>query len=128
MSALVEKLFDTKSCKGNGIEWLPSAEQHGAGLLVIDMGQHRNGGKKSSVTYLVAEFAHQFSGRAFHFAKVTEGTDKTSAAEDVFIASNGRSRQCSCAGYAYSRGKDKDGRTTCKHIEAVVALLENRWI
>jgi hypothetical protein len=128
MSAtFIESLPATKSSKHNGIEWTPT-EDRGCGRLVIDLGQGRGGGKRSSVVYAVAEFATAWDGRAFHFTKLTEGTDKTSSAEDVFVGRNGQDRNCSCAGFGYGRGKDKEGRTTCKHIEAVLALLENRWV
>jgi hypothetical protein len=126
----IEKLHDTASAKHNGVEWTPG-EKTGHGKLIIEMGQGRGGGKRSRVCYAVGEFAASWDipGRAFHFVKLAEGgTDPTSNTEDVFVASNGQDRTCSCKGFAYARGKDKEGRTTCKHLEAVLSLLENRWV
>jgi len=110
----IELLPPTKSTPRSGIRWTPSADATGSGLLVIEA-------PRVSVTYLVAEFATRWDGRAWHFAKVTEGTDKASDAEDVFIGRNRQDFQCSCKGFAYGHGKP------CKHIHAALALLENRW-
>jgi hypothetical protein len=128
MPTFTEMLFDTAASKHNGITWQPAEDKPGCGRLVIEMGQGRGGGKRSSVVYAVAEFATNWDGRAFHFTKLTEGTDKTSDTEDVFVGRNGQDRTCSCKGFSYGRGRDKEGRQSCKHLEAVLALLENRWV
>lgn len=116
MPTFIEKLWDTASSKGNGIEWTPDAEGVAAGLLTIDMG------KRSSVAYRFCEFATTWDGRAFRFAKVTAGTDPESDTYSVFVARSGRGHVCDCKGFAFGRGRN------CKHVEAVLALLENRWV
>jgi hypothetical protein len=109
MTTYSELLPATKSSQHNGIRWTPSATEQG-GHLLIDT-------KRTRSEYLVAEFPAA-NGRGFHFAKVSGHTDPTATSEDVFIGT-GR-RFCSCRGYA--RTGD------CKHVEAVVAILENNWL
>ncbi len=111
----VEMLPATKSSKHSNITWTASSERAGCGHLVISVDRIR-------VEYLVCEFGSPWPGRSWHFAKVTPGSDKTSAAEDVFIGRNGQDRQCSCRGYAYGKG------APCKHVCAALALLENGWV
>ncbi len=108
------------SPRGAGFKWTPSEERPGCGLMVIEA-------PRVSVTYLVCEFATRWDGRSWHLAKVTEGTDKESIAEDVFIGRNRQDRQCTCKGFTFGRGKDKLGHATCKHLESLLSILENRW-
>lgn len=125
MPTLIEKLWDTKSSRGNGVEWQPSEGKPGSGRLVIDMGQAKGGGKRSSTTYTVSEFAPKWDipGRAFRLVKESARAGPESEVYSVFIPQCGeRGHVCDCPGFTYGPGKK------CKHIEAAIALLENRWI
>jgi len=110
----IELLPATLTSKHNGITWTPTAVP-ACGLLTIGMGRVR-------VTYRLNEFSTTWDGRAFRFVKTTEGTDKESDTYEVFIARSGRGHVCDCKGFSFGKGKP------CKHIESVLALLENRWV
>lgn len=110
MPTYIEKLPATKSSKSNAIHWTPSAKQRGAGLLAIDTSRGRE-------EYLIVPIAVR-AGRAFHFAKVTRGTDKTAETYDVYIGLP--HDQCDCKGFS-SHGH-------CKHQAAIHSLVENNWL
>jgi hypothetical protein len=113
MSTYTEVLPAQKSSPHNAINWTP-AEQAGCGTLVVHTA-------RASVAYAVTEFGTAWEGRAFHLVKEGRGTDPESSAYDVFIHRGGQDHQCSCAGFAYGRGKP------CKHILAGLAVIENGW-
>jgi SWIM zinc finger len=108
-----EALPATKTEPNAGIDWTPTGT--GTGLLVIKQ-------KRLYVTYTVTEFPTAWDGRAFHFEKFTEGSDRDSEAYDVFCSRNGQDQQCQCKGFTYGRGRP------CKHIAAAQALIANGWI
>jgi len=116
MPTFIEKLWDTASSKHNGIAWTPDADGTAAGTLTIEMG------KRSSVAYRLSEFGTPWSGRAFRLVKAEAGGDPESNTYCVFVARSGRGHVCDCRGFAFGRGKP------CKHVEACLALLENRWV
>ncbi len=111
----VELLPPQKSSPRNAIHWTPSEQQPGAGLLEICT-------TKLSATYFVVEFDTAWDGRAFHLVEGTEGSDPESESYDVFCYRAGQNHQCSCKGFAYGRGR------ACKHIEAALALISNKWL
>ncbi len=120
MSTYTDLLPPAKSHpRGTGYKWTPSEDNHGCGLLRIE--------SKVCVTYLVVEFANQFAGRSWHLAKVDQGSDKESESYDCFIASNRRDRSCTCKGWSFGKNRDDKGRATCKHLESLLSILENRW-
>jgi hypothetical protein len=90
---------------------VPSADAAGCGLLTLDAGRNRT-------VYVVCEFPTPL-GRGFHFAKATEGTDREEAGYDVLVA-NHQDHACTCKGHA------RHGH--CKHVDAVAALIGNRWL
>ena len=109
----IELLPAQKSSPHSAIHWTPNALGT-SGLLVVHTA-------RASVTYTVTEFSTPWEGRAFHLVKQSEGTDPTCDSYDVFCHRAGQDNQCSCAGFAYGRGKP------CKHILACQALISNRW-
>ncbi len=109
-----ELLPPQTSSKHNSINWSPGRTR-GTGLLAVHT-------MRSTVSYLVIEFGCDGEGRAFHMAKVDEGTDREEVTYDVFCGRNPRDHQCSCKGFAFGRGKP------CKHINAIAALLENEGL
>jgi hypothetical protein len=119
MPTYIEALPATKSSKYNGIRWTTDTVQTdspaAAGVMQIDTARGRT-------VYKVVEFGTGWDGRAFHFSKISGGTDAESEAYDVFVCRSGGAHQCDCKGFAYNRGKP------CKHIESILALIENRWI
>jgi hypothetical protein len=117
MTTFTEVLPERKASKHSAINWTPAEGNDFAplaGVLVI----HTD---RASVTYGVAEFPTDFAGRGCTLAKVTTGTDPESESYSVFC---GRSPftgdQCCCKGFTYNR--------TCKHVDAVRALLANGWL
>jgi hypothetical protein len=110
----IELLPATRSSKHNGITWEP-AEAPGTGTLTVDTARSR-------VVYAVAEFPTNWDGRAFTFSKLDPETDPESDAYDVFVGPDPRACRCDCKGFAFGRGRP------CKHVEAVRALLDNRWV
>src|SRR5262245_52861189 len=111
MPAFVEALPARKSSKHSGIKWEPTGPA--AGVLTIDTDRAR-------VVYAVAEFATDWAGRAFHLAKLTSGTDREAEAYDVFVCDSGRDHRCDCRGFT------RFGH--CKHLDACLTLIENRWL
>ena len=111
MPTYTEVLPATKSSPNAAIKWTPTGSSKG--LLTISQ-------NRSHAEYAVAEFDAD-GGRAFHFAKIAGGTDKTESTYDVFVANagSGEHHSCSC------RGALRTGN--CKHQEAVRAILENGW-
>lgn len=106
-----EKLTPRKSSPNSAIEWTPSAVVEGGGLLKI-------GTKRATTEYLLVPLAAD-AGRAWKLAKVTAGTDPTSASYDVF-ACGATAPRCQCKGFTYVG--------TCCHADAVRALIENGWL
>ena len=115
-ATLTEVLPASKSSPNSAIRFTPS-DRPGCGLLSIDTA-------RATVEYLVAEFPADLRGRAFHLAKVagTPGTDAETDAYAVACGPAGEPVSCECKGFAYGRGKP------CKHLVAVRALIENRWV
>lgn len=89
-------------------------QRPGTGVVTIQAG-------RVPCEYVVVEFEAR-DGRAVHLAKVagSPGSDAEAAGYDVFVARDGRECRCSC------RGHERHGH--CKHVDAVVALLENGWL
>lgn len=101
---------------GSGIKWTPAidnAMSPVAGTLEISTARHWS-------KYTVSEFPADFAGRGFHLRKLTAGSDPTEEAYSVFIPKCGPGALCECKGF-YFAGH-------CKHIDAIQALLGNRWI
>jgi hypothetical protein len=113
-ATLTEVLPAQKSSPHNAINWTP-ADSGPGGFLTIHSA-------RKSTDYLVVEFPTSWEGRAFHFAKVTKGTDPTAESYDTFICyrSQGRDSHCSCKGFMAHR--------TCKHIDSANALIDNGWL
>lgn len=110
MPAFTEVLPARKSSKRSAITWEPvPGDGQAAGVLVI----HTD---RASATYHVAEFATDWAGRGFHFAKLTDGTDPTAESYGVFCGANG-ARLCDCKGFERWRN--------CKHTDAIEALVAN---
>jgi hypothetical protein len=110
-TTFVELLPETKSTKHNSIEWVPG-ETTGTGKLTIHTGRR-------SDEYYVIEFSNQFDGRSFHVVKITEGSDKSELAYDVFCR-RGEQRSCSCKGFTH--------HGHCRHHDAISALLDNEFM
>ena len=117
MPTYAELLPATKTDpKGAGLDWTPTPTTEGgpvAGVLAIKQ-------KRGYTSYVVCEFPTDWPGRAFHFAKLTAGRDKTEERYDCFLAANGRDRRCDCKGFGFT------GR--CKHLAALDALVANGWV
>ena len=85
-----------------------------AGVLRIDT-------NRATAKYAVAEFPTPWPGRAFHLAKVTDGTDPAGESYAVFCSHHGPAGDsCDCKGFTY--------KGTCKHRDACRALLANGWL
>jgi hypothetical protein len=110
----IEILPATRSSPHNGITWVPVGEP-GTGTLTVDTARSR-------VVYAVAEFPTTWHGRAFRLTKLGPGTDPESDCYHVFVSPDPRVCRRDCRGFTFGRGRP------CKHIEAVRALLDNRWI
>jgi hypothetical protein len=115
-ATFTELLPPTKSePKGAAIDWTPAETNDNpkslppAGVLTIKS-------KRAYTSYVVCEFPADMPGRAFHLAKLTEGTDPTEERYSCFLASNGQDRLCECKGFAYAGH--------CKHLLAISTLLE----
>lgn len=117
MAVYTELLPERKASRRSGIRWTPATDNDFspvAGFLLIDTDRAR-------VSYTVAEFPCQFPGRAFHLAKVGEGTDPTEPSYAVFCSHHGPAGDsCDCKGHT------RFGH--CKHGDALRALLANGWI
>ena len=112
-ATFTELLPATKSSKHNSFNFTP-AETGPGGFLTIHTG-------KKSAEYLVVEFGTPWAGRAFHFAKVTTGTDPEAESYDVFVCVNGQNNSCQCKGFLFHG-------TTCKHIESAKSLWNEGWL
>lgn len=97
------------------VRWTPGCRA-GTGLLAIQA-------RRCPCEYLVAELPCGWDGRAVRMAKVegSPGSDAEAESYDVYVARNGQDRRCCC------RGFERWGRT-CKHIQALEALLANGWL
>jgi len=70
--------------------------------------------------YRIARFAAE-GGHAFHFEKLSQGSDRSEAAYDVFVTDRrGLFDSCDCKGF------QRHGH--CKHTAAIRAVLENQWL
>jgi hypothetical protein len=106
MATLSEVIGGCKTSPNRAIRWTPCGC---GGKLEIHC-------SRAVTTYTVREFKTNWLGRAF---RVTKGNGE---AYNVFAANDRRYSTCDCAGFAYGRGKP------CRHLEAVYALLSNRWL
>ena len=111
----IEVLPATKSSSHNSLTWTPNDEIPGEGVLVVDT-------VRSRTLYAVREFKTLWAGRAFKLDVIRGGTDPESERYDVLVARDGRGHLCDCKGFSYGRGKP------CKHIAALAAVIENRWV
>ncbi|QJW93116.1 hypothetical protein [Frigoriglobus tundricola] len=104
-----------KSSKHSAIQWRPVTDDtHVAGVLTI----HTD---RASVAYTVSEFPTDWPGRGFLLAKETAGTEPESERYSVFCAAAGPwGDTCDCKGFTY--------KATCKHVDAVRALVGNAWL
>lgn len=114
MTTLTEVLPATLSSKSNAVHFTPSADQDGAGLLVIDTARTRS-------EFLLVS-GPVTGGLHVHLAKVGGGSDPEGAAYDVFVGRAGAFDSCDCKGFTFGRGRP------CKHISSVRALLDNAWL
>lgn len=110
----IEVLPPQKSSGHNSLTWVVG-EGPGEGVLTVTT-------KRAVSTYGVREIETAWAGRAFRLDVLRGGTDPESESYDVFAAADGRTDHCDCKGFAYGRGKP------CKHLLAVRALVENRWV
>lgn len=116
MPIYTEVLPERKASKKSAIRWepieCPECPQT-AGVLSIDTDH-------ASARYVVSEFPTGWDGRGFLLAKLTGGTDTTRESYSCFVARNGQDEQCECKGFT------RHG--TCKHVDAVRALIGNGWL
>ena len=117
MNTFTEVLPQRKSSKHSALNWAPNESGDFtpvAGVLTV----HTD---RATVKYAVAEHPCDLPGRGFVLAKMTDGTDPESESYSVFC---GRSPfvgdNCCCKGWTYKH--------TCKHVDAVRALLANGWL
>ena len=116
MPTFTEALEPTKSHKHRGIRWTPcdpGSRCPCSGALVVQR-------KGAADLYRVTEFpvGAGFTGRAFELEKAADGTRYA-----VRVGERVADVDCDCAGFTYGGGK-----RTCKHIDAVRAILENGWM
>lgn len=95
--------------KGAAFDFTPSAGGPPAGVLTIK-------NRRVYASYVVREFPTDWAGRAFHLAKLDEGSDKGEERYSCFVGRNGQDKRCECKGFAYTGG--------CKHLAALAALIE----
>ncbi len=110
----VEVLPAQKSSPHNGLTWV-IGEGPGEGVLTVTTA-------RAVSTYGVREIRTAWPGRAFRLDVIRGGTDPESESYDVFAADDPRGSHCDCKGFTYGRGRP------CKHLLAVRALVENRWV
>lgn len=117
MPTFTEVLPARKSSKHSALNWTPTADgafSRVAGVVAI----HTD---RASASYAVSEFACDWPGRSFHLAKLATGTDPESEAYSVFCAARGPAADlCDCKGFTF--------KGTCKHADAVRALVANGWV
>ena len=106
-----EVLPPRKSSPKPALNWTPG-ENPGTGQLVIHT-------ERASVEYTVATIPTDWAGRAFHFEKLTAGTDQEAESYDVFVGRTGQGGRCECKGFLRHRH--------CKHIDSAIALIANQW-
>lgn len=116
MTSFTEVLPVRKSSKHSAIEWRPTGGDFDAVAGVLTVHTDR-----ASVAYTVTEFPTDWRGRGLHLRKLTTGTDPTSESYSVFCAASGPAADvCDCKGFTY--------KATCKHVDAVRALVANGWL
>ncbi|MCE9561106.1 MAG: hypothetical protein K8U57_03530 [Planctomycetes bacterium] len=98
--------------KGAGFKWTPGILP-GCGVLVIEQ-------RRAVATYTVAELPTRWEGRAFQLSKIDGGTDNDETGYSVFICRAGQDHLCGCKGFSRWH--------SCKHVAALVAAMENRWL
>jgi hypothetical protein len=114
-----EALPPSKTHRVRTVRWVPDTVQTdspaAAGLMTIDCDRKRD-------QYRVEEFSCGWDGRAFRFDKLASATETETETYNVFVCGRGIMHQCDCPGHTYRPEQN------CKHIEAMLALMENRWI
>jgi hypothetical protein len=111
MAQFIELLPRTKSESHGALTWEPATDNAAspvAGLLTLT-------GKRCHCRYRLSEFPAD-AGRGFCLEKIDAGSDKTEEHYSVLIAPHGN-HICEC------RGHLRYG--ACKHVAAVLALIEN---
>lgn len=114
MTTYTEVLPATTSSPARAITWEPS-HVAGRGTLTIS-------DRRCCCRYQLTELPTEWEGRSVRFEKAEgqTGTDREEESYDVFIHRGGQDRRCCCKGF------ERHGH--CKHIAAVIALLENGWL
>jgi len=115
-TVLTEVLPARKSSKRSAINWRPTPGDFNpvAGVLTI----HTD---TASAAYTVTEFPTGWTGRGFTLSKLTEGTDAESESYSVFCnPARPAAASCDCKGH--------ERFDHCKHVDAVVSLIANRWL
>lgn len=102
----------TKTSATNGLAYTATAAN--SGTIIIDQ-------KRAIAEYRVAEFPAD-GGRAFRFAKLEGGTDRTATAYNVLLADSrsGEFDSCDCKGFG------RHGH--CKHVDAAHAIVDRGLI
>ena len=113
MDTMTEVLPATKSSKSNAVTWV-AGEKPGTGLVTILSTRAAN------CRYAVEEFACD-GGRGFMLFKLDAGTDATEERYACFLSTK-MPMHCECKGFAYGRGK------ACRHLAALLAVVENEWL
>src|SRR5262245_18201681 len=109
-----DKLAESKSSRHNRVLFIPSETTAAAGLLAIVTG-------RAVTEYALAEFDTDWPGLALHLAKITPGTDREAESYSVFCHAGDPARDtCDCRGFERWR--------TCKHVNAIRAVIANGWI
>ncbi len=73
---------------------------------------------RDSCTYKLEEFGAD-GGRGLCFVKLQEGSDATEAAYCLFVSPT-REVTCECKGFT--------AHQHCRHADAILAALENKWL
>ena len=87
-----------------------TAVEYDAPVLLIRKGRRE-------CLYVLAEFPCGFDGRAFSLTH-----DDTGEVYHVFVARDGQSSTCDCAGFTYTSDSPTGGR--CKHLDSVRHLID----
>ena len=116
MTTFTEVLPVRKSSKKSALNWTPITDNdfsHVAGVLVI----HTD---RTSAAYTVSGFPVSWPGRGYTLAKVA-GEGGAGENYNVFCSDHGEEHDsCCCKGHTYNG--------TCKHCDAVRALVANGWL
>ena len=112
----IEVLPAQKSSPHNALTFHPG-DRPGAGTLVVDTSRGR-----TRTSYAVEPVPTGWDGRGFRLTKRAGGTDPEAGVYDVFACRRGADHSCDCKGFVFGRGRP------CKHLLAVLALIENRWV